>query len=55
MKLKIFRYSCEKIKIKRWKELISALVMCGYEVYADEDYIVFKLGVDDIVEGASND
>ena len=27
-----------------WKELISALALAGYEVYADEENIVFKLG-----------
>ena len=38
-----------KIDIQYWKELISALVLVGYEVYADEDKLVFTLGHDDQV------
>ena len=30
-----------------WKELISALALAGYEVYADEKNIVFTLSEDD--------
>lgn len=35
---------------KTWKELISILVLCGYQVYGDEEKIVFKLGDGDIVQ-----
>jgi len=34
----------------RWKELISALVLAGYSVYADEEQIVFCIGEDDKIE-----
>lgn len=40
----ISRYSAERVRRKSWKDLIFALVMCGYEVYADEDRVVFELG-----------
>lgn len=33
-----------------WKDLISSLVLCGFEVYADEEKIVFKTGEDEKVE-----
>ena len=50
-RLKINRYNgvgqCSK---EDWKELISALVMVGYEVYADDDNIVFTLGIEDNVK-----
>jgi len=46
----ISRYhSDEDAKDQRWKELISALVLVGYEVYGDEDKIVFTLGHGDEV------
>ena len=38
-----------EIPDKRWKELISALVLSGYEVYGDEERIVFILGHEDEV------
>jgi len=33
-----------------WKDLISALVLAGYEVYGDNGKISFKLGRDDKLE-----
>lgn len=33
-----------------WKDLIAALALCGYELYADEEKIVFKQGNDDEVK-----
>jgi hypothetical protein len=39
-----------EVKREDWKDLISSLVMVGYEVYADEDKLIFKLGDDDKVE-----
>ena len=38
----------------RWKELVSALVLAGYEVHADEEKIVFELGGFDHVEAKEN-
>jgi hypothetical protein len=32
-----------------WKDLISALALCGFEVYADEGKIVFETGDGEIV------
>ena len=50
-KIKLYRYNdCEKTKRKNWKELISSLVLCGYEVYEVDDYITFTLGYEDSVE-----
>lgn len=40
----------EQIERQNWKDLISALVLAGYEVYADEGKIVFTLGDNDTVE-----
>jgi hypothetical protein len=37
---------------ENWKDLISALVLVGYEVYGNDDKIVYKLGNDDILEEA---
>ena len=34
---------------ENWKDLISSLVLAGYEIYADEDFIVFESGSDDVV------
>ena len=46
--IKLSRFTgCGKVKRKDWKDLIFGLVMCGYEVYADEDNIVFELGDND--------
>jgi len=33
-----------------WKDLISSLVLAGYEVYGDEDRIVFELGEGDSIK-----
>ena len=35
---------------ENWKDLIAALALCGYELYADEEKIVFKQGNDDEVK-----
>ena len=32
---------------ENWKDLISSLVLAGYEVYGDDEKIVFLLGYDD--------
>ena len=39
-----------KVSRKNWKELISSLVLAGYEVYGDEDKIIFILGNEDSIE-----
>ena len=39
-----------KIERKNWKELISSLALAGYEIYADEENIVFTLGEDDQIK-----
>ena len=50
-KVIIKRYhSIEDISRENWLNAISALVMLGYEVYADEEQIVFTLGHDDEVK-----
>jgi hypothetical protein len=47
----IDRYSGDgQVARDNWKDLISALVLAGYDVYGDEDKIVFKLGDDDKIE-----
>jgi len=38
-----------------WKDLISALVLSGYEVYGDEGKIVFTLGDGDVIQEVKND
>ena len=40
----------EKVSRESWKDLISSLVLVGYEVYGDEDKITFALGEEDSVE-----
>lgn len=35
---------------ENWKDLISALVLAGYEVYGDETKLVYLLGNDDKIE-----
>jgi len=40
----------EDVPIQHWKDLISSLVLCGYEVYGDTEQIVFNTGCDDIVK-----
>jgi len=39
-----------KVSRENWKDLIASLVLSGYEVYADEERIVFTLGEDDKVK-----
>jgi len=49
-KLKIGRELEEDIIDKEnWKDLISALALCGYEVNANELGIVFELGEGDAI------
>lgn len=49
--IKITRWgSIEPVSRENWKDLISALAMVGYEIYADEDNIVFTLGYEDEVK-----
>ena len=51
IQITISRYAGEgKLPRKNWKELISSLVLAGYEVYGDEERIIFILGDDDSVE-----
>lgn len=53
-KLTIDRFTGEgDIPKENWKDLISSLVLCGYEVYGDDEKIIFNLGCDDIVEEIS--
>lgn len=40
----------EDVSKENWKDLISALVLTGYEVYGDDTEITFKLGSDDVVK-----
>jgi hypothetical protein len=48
MKITMSRFSgIEDTPIAVWKDLISSLVLCGYEVYGTLDEITFVLGVDD--------
>lgn len=50
-KLTIDRYTDEgKTPKSNWKNLISALVLVGYEVYGDNKQITFTLGCTDIIE-----
>ena len=47
----IDRFTGDDIAKKEdWKDLISALVLTGYEVYGDNEKISFKLGYDDKLE-----
>ena len=39
-----------EVSMQHWKDLISSLALCGYEIYADDDNIVFTLGCDDSVK-----
>ena len=49
--LKIGRFNgVDEVPRQDWKSLISALVMVGYEVYADNNHICIKLGGDDEVQ-----
>lgn len=48
---KIYRYSnVEDLKRQDENDLIASLVRIGYEVYLQEDYICFKIGIDDKIE-----
>lgn len=51
-KLRISRYSgAMDVELREWRDLIAALVMVGYEVYADKDAITFSLSdCDEIIE-----
>jgi len=40
----------EELSREAWKDLISALVLSGYEVYGDEGKIIFTLGNGDVVQ-----
>lgn len=47
----ISRFSGDsEVSKENWKGLISALVLVGYEVYGDDNKIVYKLGNDDTLE-----
>ena len=50
-RITIDRWSgAEKVSKENWKDLISALVLVGYEAYGDDERITFVLGDGDIVE-----
>jgi hypothetical protein len=38
-----------------WKDLISSLVLAGYEVYGDEEKIVFEIGGNDEIKEIKNE
>lgn len=40
----------EPISKENWKDLISALVLAGYEVYGDDERIIFCLGDSDTIQ-----
>jgi hypothetical protein len=47
----ISRYTAEdRCTRENWKDLISSLALCGFEVYADEERIVFETGGDEKVK-----
>ena len=51
IQLTISRWTGEgKVSRKTWKELISSLVLAGYEIYGDENKIVFILGDEDSIK-----
>ena len=39
-----------EISRENWKDLISSLALCGFEVYADESTVTFLTGDGEIVE-----
>lgn len=51
-KITLSRYLGDGTKVitENWKDLISALCLCGYEVYIQDENIIFKLGGEDIVD-----
>ena len=56
LQLTISRWSgTGEVSRKAWKDLISSLVLTGYEVYGDEDKIIFTLGDDDSVKEIENE
>ena len=44
------RGDCTDTPLPLWKDLITGLVLSGYEVYGDEERVVFCLGCDDSVK-----
>lgn len=49
--IKIDRYLFDgEIKKENWKDLISSLVLCGFEVYGDDEEICFKIEQDAVKE-----
>ena len=47
----ISRYNgCDEVCKEDWKNLISSLVLAGYEIYGDNEIIVFTLGHDDKIK-----
>jgi hypothetical protein len=40
----------EEVSRETWKDLISALALSGFQVYADEERITFETGDGEIVE-----
>jgi len=54
--INIDRWSgAEEVSREAWKDLISALVLVGYEVYGDEGKIRFELGDGDSIQEADNE
>ena len=54
--IKIDRCSgLEEVSREAWKDLISALVLVGYEVYGDEGTIHFTMGEGDAIEEANDE
>jgi len=39
-----------EVSRENWKDLISSLVLAGYEVYGDEEQVIFTLSDDDTVK-----
>ena len=51
IQINIDRWSgTEELSREAWKDLISALVLAGYEVYGDEGKISFVLGDGDSIQ-----
>lgn len=50
-RITIDRFSgTDEITKENWKDLISALVLCGFEVYGDDGKIMFETGNGEVVE-----
>lgn len=48
---KMYRWTTfDEPKRQDENDLIASLVRVGYEVYLTEDYICFKIGIDDKIE-----